>query len=126
LCLRDIPAGFGTLAAGISTALHGVAADPLTTDGAAVAHFCAHLADVLDVLGSASQEIGTGLGDLDGIQHQLDMLLFNVRPACFQAVVYKGVLANVPALPAGGQRCVLGRGIVCGVCHGHGLLLCGV
>jgi len=106
----NIPTGIGTLATGVGTPLHLGAAKLLAALCACFADIGADLAGLLMLPGFPPQEVSRRLGDLDTVEHQLDMLLANMRAAHCKAVIDKHILAGVTALPAG--------------CHG--LVKCGL
>ena len=83
-----LPAGFGTLAAGVDAAAHlGVVGHLLAVVGAALADFGANAAGQRVEIRSADHEIGAGAADLGTIGHETNVIAAGMSPAFSQAVL---------------------------------------
>jgi hypothetical protein len=95
-----IAAGLRATAADFGAGFHFIAIERRTRYGAGFANLGAGGAFGGMMAGPAHHEIGGGLTGLDAIVHQHGMVMRHMCAALIEAMVIKGILAGIAALPA--------------------------
>ena len=88
-CHAHGAAGFGAAAAGRGATFHVLVAELFAIVGAGVAHFCARPTRFGVQARLPQQEVAIGGANLGAVDHQREVLLFDMLPAGLKAVVHR-------------------------------------
>lgn len=98
MCAEHLPATVGALLAGNDAILH--IADFIAFRRTGFANLRAKLVQAMQKMRTGQLKICRSLADLGTVQHQAQMFGFDVLAAGFQAMVHRGLQANLVAQAA--------------------------